>query len=78
MIDFYDISGCYILRPWAFMMWEIIQHWVDKEIKKLGVQVRETLRETILSLWIRTVLKANWRDKIPGKMLRDLQANPMR
>jgi len=27
MIEFYDISGCYILRPWSFYMWECIQHW---------------------------------------------------
>ena len=25
MIDYYDISGCYILRPWAYSIWESIQ-----------------------------------------------------
>ena len=25
MIEYYDISGCYILRPWAFSIWEKIQ-----------------------------------------------------
>lgn len=40
MIDYYDISGCYILRPWAYQMWEAIQQWMDKEIKELDVQVR--------------------------------------
>lgn len=40
MIDYYDISGCYILRPWAYQIWEAIQQWMDKEMKKLGVQVR--------------------------------------
>eukprot|EP00292_Cryptomonas_paramecium_P033728 CAMPEP_0113717966 /NCGR_PEP_ID=MMETSP0038_2-20120614/34889_1 /TAXON_ID=2898 /ORGANISM="Cryptomonas paramecium" /LENGTH=709 /DNA_ID=CAMNT_0000645959 /DNA_START=20 /DNA_END=2149 /DNA_ORIENTATION=- /assembly_acc=CAM_ASM_000170 len=38
MIDYYDISGCYILRPWSFSIWEIIQQFFDAEIKKLGVQ----------------------------------------
>lgn len=38
MIDYSDISGCYILRPWAFFIWETIQRWFDDEIKKLGVQ----------------------------------------
>lgn len=38
MIDYYDISGCYILRPWAFSIWEQIQGWFDSEIKKLGVK----------------------------------------
>jgi len=38
MIEYYDISGCYILRPWSFFIWECIQRWFDAEIKKLGVQ----------------------------------------
>ena len=25
MISYYDISGCYILRPWSYKMWELIQ-----------------------------------------------------
>ena len=35
MIDYYDISGCYILRPYAYSIWEQIQNWFDLEIKKL-------------------------------------------
>ncbi|CAM9641263.1 unnamed protein product, partial [Choristocarpus tenellus] len=35
MIDFYDISGCYILRPWGYQLWEHIQAWLDKAIKGL-------------------------------------------
>ena len=38
MIDYYDISGCYILRPWAFSIWESIQAFFDARIKALGVQ----------------------------------------
>lgn len=37
MIDYSDISGCYILRPWSYSIWEQIQQWFDTEIKKLGV-----------------------------------------
>ncbi|WWD16234.1 proline-tRNA ligase [Kwoniella shandongensis] len=37
MIDYYDISGCYILRPWSYSIWQTIQNWFDDEIKKLGV-----------------------------------------
>jgi len=37
MIDYYDISGCYILRPWAFEIWEKIQRWFDDRIKERGV-----------------------------------------
>ena len=38
LIDYYDISGCYILRPYAFTQWEFIHEFFNKEIKKLGVQ----------------------------------------
>lgn len=38
MIDYSDISGCYILRPWSFFIWEQIQKFFDAEIKKLGVK----------------------------------------
>ena len=38
MIEYYDISGCYILRPWAYSIWESIQGFFDGHIKKLGVQ----------------------------------------
>ena len=38
MIDYYDISGCYILRPWAYSIWEQIQGFFDGNIKALGVQ----------------------------------------
>lgn len=38
MIDYSDISGCYILRPWSYSIWEQIQRWFDDEIKELEVQ----------------------------------------
>ena len=25
MVEYYDVSGCYILRPWAYSIWESIQ-----------------------------------------------------
>ncbi|CAM9162431.1 unnamed protein product [Chrysoparadoxa australica] len=34
MIDYYDISGCYILRPWAYEIWEHLQRWFDDRIKQ--------------------------------------------
>lgn len=34
----YPFAGCYILRPWAFKVWEIIQRWFDDNIKKAGVE----------------------------------------
>jgi bifunctional glutamyl/prolyl-tRNA synthetase len=38
MIEYYDVSGCYILRPWSFAIWDVLKDFLDKEIKKLGVQ----------------------------------------
>ncbi|XP_011306200.1 bifunctional glutamate/proline--tRNA ligase [Fopius arisanus] len=38
MIEYSDISGCYILRPWSFSVWEAIRDFFDGEIKKLGVE----------------------------------------
>ena len=25
MMEYYDISGCYILRPWSYSIWEAIK-----------------------------------------------------
>ncbi|EAU81430.2 proline-tRNA ligase [Coprinopsis cinerea okayama7 len=38
MLDYYSVSGCYILKPWSYSIWEEIQTWFNAEIKKLGVQ----------------------------------------
>ena len=37
MIEYYEISGCYILRPLSFYIWEGIQKFIDERIKALGV-----------------------------------------
>jgi len=33
MISYYDISGCYILRPWSYKIWEIMQEWFNVEVR---------------------------------------------
>ena len=38
MIDYYDISGCYILRPWSYEIWEKIQDYLNNLIKGIGVK----------------------------------------
>jgi prolyl-tRNA synthetase len=38
MLEYYDVSGCYILRPWAYTMWEHIQEYFNTAIKKSGVK----------------------------------------
>lgn len=32
MIEYYDVSGCYILRPWSFFIWEVIQVSYNDEV----------------------------------------------
>ncbi len=38
LIEYYDVSGCYILRPWSYFIWEAIQAFFDHRIKGLGVR----------------------------------------
>jgi len=40
MIEYYDVSGCYILRPWAYSIWEFLQHWFDSRIKRHPLNVQ--------------------------------------
>lgn len=37
MIEYYEISGCYILRPLAYFIWESIQNFLDPRFKLNGV-----------------------------------------
>jgi prolyl-tRNA synthetase len=38
MLSYGDVSGCYILRPWGYAVWEHIQAWLDAQFKLLGVE----------------------------------------
>ncbi|CAD6917905.1 unnamed protein product [Tilletia controversa] len=38
MLEYYDVSGCYILKPWSYFVWQSIQNFFDAEIKKAGVE----------------------------------------
>ncbi|RUS26502.1 hypothetical protein BC938DRAFT_470686 [Jimgerdemannia flammicorona] len=38
MLEYYDVSGCYILRPWAYNIWKEITAFFDAEIMELGVE----------------------------------------
>ncbi|KAK2742927.1 ribose-phosphate pyrophosphokinase 1 [Myotisia sp. PD_48] len=38
MLDYYDVSGCFILKPHSFFIWEQIQRWFDAKIKEMGVK----------------------------------------
>jgi prolyl-tRNA synthetase family I len=38
LIEYTGVSGCYILRPWAYAIWEKIQEFFDTRIKEMGVK----------------------------------------
>ncbi|KAJ1958590.1 hypothetical protein GGI12_004692 [Dipsacomyces acuminosporus] len=38
MLDYYDVSGCYIVRPLAYFVWQQIQEFFDAGIRNLGVK----------------------------------------
>ncbi len=38
LIEYTDVSGCYILRPAAYAIWEKVQAYFDKKIKDSGVK----------------------------------------
>lgn len=31
MIEYYDVSGCYILRPWSYSIWETMKVQLSSE-----------------------------------------------
>ncbi|QKF93763.1 prolyl-tRNA synthetase class IIa archaeal-type [Fadolivirus algeromassiliense] len=37
-IEYYDISGCYVLLPNSYSIWENVQQYIDRELKKIGVK----------------------------------------
>ncbi|KAJ2594838.1 hypothetical protein H4R99_005589 [Coemansia sp. RSA 1722] len=38
MLSYYDVSGCYIVRPLAYFVWQQIQEFFDAGIRSLGVK----------------------------------------
>ncbi|KAF7356787.1 putative prolyl-tRNA synthetase C19C7.06 [Mycena venus] len=38
MLDYYSVSGCYILKPWSYSIWEEITQWFNAEIKELVLE----------------------------------------
>ena len=39
MISYYDISGCYILRPWSYKIWDLMQQWFNIEVRIIGLML---------------------------------------
>ncbi len=38
LIEYTDVSGCYVFRPASYKIWEKVKDFLDKEFKKLGVE----------------------------------------
>jgi prolyl-tRNA synthetase len=38
MIEYGPVSGCMVIRPYAYSIWEVVQSFLDREFKRSGVQ----------------------------------------
>ena len=38
MISYYDVSGCYVLKPWSWSIWKKIEAFFTERIESLGVE----------------------------------------
>lgn len=38
LIEYSPVSGCMVIRPYAYSIWETVQEFMNKEIKKMGIK----------------------------------------
>ena len=38
MISYYDVSGCYVLKPWSWSIWKKIEAFFTERIEAMGVE----------------------------------------
>lgn len=38
LIEYSPVSGCMVIRPYAYSIWETVQEFLGKEIKRMGVE----------------------------------------
>jgi prolyl-tRNA synthetase len=38
VMDYHDVSGCYVLRPNGFLIWKVIREYFDEKLAGLGVE----------------------------------------
>ncbi len=38
LADYSSVSGCMVLKPACYALWEVVQSLIDKEFKKIGIQ----------------------------------------
>ena len=39
MIEYYDVSGCYILRPWSYAIWERIKGMIQLKLSYYSFKI---------------------------------------
>ncbi|KAI8581327.1 hypothetical protein K450DRAFT_232526 [Umbelopsis ramanniana AG] len=60
MLDYYDVSGCYILRPLAYNIWKEIQNFFDAAIVEMGVE------DTYFPMFVSNKVLEREKDHIEG------------
>ncbi|KAG1800638.1 uncharacterized protein BJ212DRAFT_1497976 [Suillus subaureus] len=48
MLEYYSVSGCYILRPWSYIIWEEIQDWFNKAMSVQNVYFPMLVSQKVL------------------------------
>ncbi|KRH92979.1 Prolyl-tRNA synthetase, partial [Pseudoloma neurophilia] len=38
LLEYYDIKGCFIMRPWSYFIWNVIKKYFTEKIEKMGVE----------------------------------------
>lgn len=66
MLDYYSICGCYILRPWSYSIWEVVQEWFNGKIKEMGVE------NVYFPMFMSSKVLESKKDHIEGFPLRSL------
>ncbi|KAI7866547.1 hypothetical protein BDF14DRAFT_1812647 [Spinellus fusiger] len=60
MLDYYDVSGCYILRPLAYNVWKEITNFFDAAITEMGVE------DTYFPMFVSSRVLQREKDHIEG------------
>ncbi|RKP14286.1 prolyl-tRNA synthetase [Piptocephalis cylindrospora] len=60
MLDYYDVSGCYIIRPLAYNVWREITNFFDEAILEMGIE------DTYFPMFVSNKVLEREKDHIEG------------
>ncbi|KAJ1928736.1 hypothetical protein IWQ60_001785 [Tieghemiomyces parasiticus] len=60
MLDYYDVSGCYIIRPWAYFVWKMVQRFFGDGIEQMGID------DTYFPMFVSSKVLDREKDHIEG------------